>query len=182
MNTVFRSGDLNSGWFLYPYKSPVKDLLTGLKFLKKRHLTNAFNDDIGDIMTLIRSENRYDWIVPIPLDRGRKLERHFNQAELIARRARKSLNLPLRSCLKKKHSTMRQSTFSKEERIWNIRNSFKVARADSIQGKSILLVDDIYTTGATASEAARTLKECGASRIDIFAVARTQTELRKQVN
>lgn len=179
MGGGLRSAALTNGWFLYPYQPPVKDILTNLKFLKQRHLVKVFKEDIDDIMEMARSESSYDWIIPIPLDRKRRLERHFNQAELIAYHVSRKLNCPVRQYLQKKHPTYHQSAFSKDERQWNIRNSFKAVKTSRIRGKSILLVDDIYTTGATASEAARVLKERGASTVDIFALARTQAEPRK---
>ena len=69
---------------------------------------------------------------------------------------------------------------TREERVINIYGVFKVSSAKQTEGKSFLLVDDVLTTGATASEAARTLKKAGAKRVDLFALAKTNLPIKKE--
>ena len=66
---------LDEGWAFYPYESPVKELITGLKFAKKRRLLAPLMDDLGPLVPLMTSEIHYDFLIPIPLDSRRFLER-----------------------------------------------------------------------------------------------------------
>ncbi len=170
---------MDEGWTLYPYETPVRDILTGIKFAGKRWLVRIFGQDIQTLAGILTSENHYDAVIPIPIDHKRFIEREFNQSELIARRISKNTGIPLRThWLLKKHHTPSQGLLSKKERRINLQHVFEMSRLARLEGKSLLLVDDIFTTGATAEEAARTLKAAGAKRVDLFALARTPLESR----
>ena len=166
---------LDEGWSLYPYESPLKDMLTAIKFLRKRWLMKVFQEEIKDLAVSLASENPYDFLIPIPLDRQKYVDREFNQSELIARLLSRHTNLPIKTrFLYKRHSTPAQGLLSKMERQINLFGAFGVRQPEKISGNSFLLVDDIFTTGATAEEAAKTLKQYGAKRVGLFALARTQ--------
>lgn len=166
---------LDEGWALYPYEPPVRDILTGIKFAGKRWLVRVFHRDIEGLSHAMAAENRYDAIIPIPMARRRLLEREFNQSELIAGWIWKKTGIPLRTnILFKKHHTPSQGLLSRKERRINLQHAFEVRRRSEIKHQSFLLVDDILTTGATAEEAARTLKAAGAKRVDLFALACTE--------
>jgi ComF family protein len=164
-------------WALYPYESPVKELLTSIKFSKKRWLVQAFAEDLKAFGTALAAENRYDLVIPVPLDRAHFMERHFNQAALFAGIVAGGMKKPLRTVLKKKYSTPAQSRLNQKEREINLYQAFQVAAPRQVQGKRVLLVDDVLTTGSTVREAARALKAGGASSVDVFAVACTSREL-----
>ena len=172
-----RFQNLDEGWAIYPYEPPVRDILTGIKFAGKRWLVRVFHRDIETLSGLVASENYYDAIIPIPMARRRFLEREFNQSELIARWVWKKTGIPLRTnVLFKKYHTPSQGLLSQKERRINLRHVFQVRRPDEIKNRSFLLVDDIFTTGATAEEAARALKATGAKRVDLLTLARTGRE------
>ncbi len=172
-------GDL---WALFPYQSPLQEILAGIKFSKKRWLLNIFRNDLETFGKLLVSENHYDMMVPIPLDPKRLLERQFNQAELLAACLARALEIPVRKVLRKKYSTPTQSRLNQKEREVNLYQVFKVSNVRNLKGKKILLVDDILTTGATVREAARALKAHGAKRVDVFALACTSRELDRTRN
>jgi ComF family protein len=115
-----------------------------------------------------------DAIVPVPLARIRLLSRRFNQAQVLAAEiahiARKPL-LPM--ALKRTRSTPHQIGLSRQQRERNVAGAFAVSGGSEalIAGKSILLVDDVMTTGATASAAAKALKAAGAGRVDVLVLA-----------
>ncbi len=124
---------------------------------------------------MITSECLYDFILCVPMDRFKLMEREFNQAELIAEILSKACGIPLlRTGLQKHLRTPLQIHLNRTERKANLWGAFGLARGVSVSGRSILLVDDIITTGATAESAARILKEAGAKRVDFLALARTE--------
>ena len=115
-----------------------------------------------------------DVIIPIPLHRSKLKKRGFNQSLLIADFISKLTLLPLsESSLIKKKSTPSQISLSKPERIKNLEGSFEIVSFQKIQGKSVLLVDDIMTTGATLDTCASELMKAGAKEIYGFTLART---------
>ena len=165
---------LDQAWALTPYESPVKEILTAIKFHRKRWLVRIFADLINPLSKALAGENSYDVILPIPVDRTKLLNREFNQAELFARLMAAATGIPLRRhILQKPQPTSIQSRLGQKERLMNLTGAFRVSSGTAVRGKNILLVDDIFTTGATAEESARTLKSSGASRVDIFAIAST---------
>jgi len=115
-----------------------------------------------------------DLIVPVPLSSKRRVERGFNQAETIAGCVAKILDKPVdgQSLARKVHTPMHRASMDKKARELSVKNAFEVSRPKLIEGRSILLVDDIFTSGATVSNCAKALKKKGSSRVDIFTLAR----------
>ena len=115
-----------------------------------------------------------DVIIPIPLSRQRRLERGFNQAEIIADVVSRSARIPLDSysLTRKLHTPIHRVAMDNKARELTVQNAFEVARPKFIAGKNVLLVDDVFTSGATASNCARVLKKKGASVVNIFTLAR----------
>ena len=122
-------------------------------------------------------------VVPVPLHAGKLRQRGFNQSELIARVAikRHALNPPTGighlvlhpGILERRRETQSQTGLTRHQRRENIRGAFAVVRPSEIAGGNILLIDDVFTTGTTASECARVLRRAGASKIYVATVART---------
>lgn len=114
-------------------------------------------------------------LVPVPLHKTKRSERGFNQAELIVRSAAKHLPQPLEiaAVLKRQRPTHSQVGLTREERIANLRDAFRVVEPVRVKGKTVIVVDDVMTTGTTVSECARVLKKAGAKRVWAATVART---------
>ncbi len=117
-------------------------------------------------------------VVPVPLYKTRRRQRGFNQAELIARAALKCHpaggRLELRAgILLRTRDTHSQIGLTSHQRRENLRGAFAVACAPEVNGRAVLLVDDVYTTGTTATECARVLRRAGASRVWVATAART---------
>ncbi|MBP1750355.1 MAG: putative Phosphoribosyltransferase, partial [Deltaproteobacteria bacterium] len=115
-----------------------------------------------------------DCIIPVPVSEKRLRERGFNQSYIIAEEISAITGLPIdHATLIKKDGIRDQFSLSKNERKKNIKGAFKVKGPQCIKGRRILLVDDLFTTGYTASEAARTLMQAGSANVLLFALART---------
>ncbi|MEO5859214.1 MAG: phosphoribosyltransferase family protein [Pyrinomonadaceae bacterium] len=114
-----------------------------------------------------------DLIVPVPLSAKRAVERGFNQAEVVASYAAKILgkSVDTQSLIRKLHTPMHRASMDKKARELSVKNAFQVIRPKLIQGRSILLVDDIFTSGATVSNCAKALKKKGAARVNVFTLA-----------
>ncbi|HYL99190.1 MAG TPA: phosphoribosyltransferase family protein [Blastocatellia bacterium] len=121
-----------------------------------------------------------DLVVPIPLHPSRLRERGFNQADLISGVVSKALSVPVaKGILARARQTRRhRAGMDPVDRGRSVERAFHVERPAQIKGRSVLLVDDVYTTGATIGEAARSLLDAGASGITCFTIARVVPRLR----
>lgn len=172
---VSRGPWIRRAWALYRYDSPLSDIISAVKFSGKWWLLDIFEEDLKKFCAENIEILKYDFIVPVPLDRGKRIHREFNQSEILAKKINSSLKLRLKnSLLKKRHATPAQITLDKKAREANLFGAFEARNIKAFKGKNILLVDDIFTTGATSREASRILKQAGAARIDLISLARTE--------
>jgi len=113
------------------------------------------------------------WIVPVPLHWWRRLQRGYNQAEALAKGLSRSLDLRVRQPLRRIKATDRLAHKTASDRMDAMRQAFRARLDPGLKGRTILLVDDILTTGATCGAAARALKQAGAKRVIVAVLART---------
>lgn len=119
--------------------------------------------------------NKRDWdfIVPVPLHSLKKREREFNQAEILARRLADETQIQLNSkILRRIVPTVTQTLLSRDKRATNMKGAFAVPDGIRLQGKRIIVLDDILTTGATTNACARALRGAGATDVCVWTVAR----------
>jgi ComF family protein len=107
----------------------------------------------------------------------RRWKRGFNQAELLAREIARRWSVPVRNLVHRAKATAPQAGLTNAKRRANVNGAFRVPRPASVQGLRILLVDDVMTTGATASACARALKQAGAARVALLTVARVDRRM-----
>lgn len=115
-----------------------------------------------------------DLIVPIPLSKKRFIERGFNQAAVLAQilAKQKRLHLDEHSLARTVHTTVHRAGMDTKARELTVKKAFEVKRLKFVENKKILLIDDVFTSGATASACAKTLKKNGASKVYILTIAR----------
>ncbi len=114
-----------------------------------------------------------DAVVPVPLYPRKEREREFNQAEEIARAMSPALKAPVRAkWLRRLRDTRSQTELKASDRRRNVRGAFAVRRPEEVRERRILLIDDVFTTGATIGECARVLRKAGAARILVATPAR----------
>ncbi|GJL77702.1 MAG: phosphoribosyltransferase [Nitrospinaceae bacterium] len=155
------------------YDAVLKQLIQYFKFRNQPGVMK----DIVPLLSEYFSRRDESWdgfyVSPVPLHFRKMKERTFDQSFLLAREVARTLNLPLANgLLRRIKDTPSQAKKTKAERARNIKGAFQVDRPDRVAGLDILLVDDVLTTGSTASEAARMLKRSGARRVDIFTLGR----------
>lgn len=113
-------------------------------------------------------------ILPVPLHTRRLRQRGFNQAGLLARTLGRRLGLPASfDCLLRTCWTEPQTRLNREQRLQNVKDAFQVADPMRVKGRRILLVDDVFTTGTTLNECAKTLKAAGAAEVQAVTVSRS---------
>ena len=155
------------------YHAGLRDVVLSMKRTSHDALTTA----MGQLLVQRRREHladvRADMVVPIPMFWGRRLHRGKNSPEMLARCLAESLGVPMRpSILVRLRNTLPQAGLAPSRRFQNVHGAFRVRRPDAVRGARVLLVDDVLTTGATCSEAARMLKQAGATMVAVAVVAR----------
>jgi ComF family protein len=162
------------------YESGLRDLIHLLKFQQVRPaaavLGRMLAETIANLEPVIPSGKIA--VVPVPLHKNKQAQRGFNQAEMIARATLKQLCRPRRfdlltGVLLRRRETGSQIGLTRHQRRENLRGAFTVSDPTRILHRDILLVDDVFTTGTTASECARVLHRAGAAHVWVATVART---------
>ncbi|MBI4992694.1 MAG: ComF family protein [Candidatus Magasanikbacteria bacterium] len=155
---------------VYQEENSVGRLIKALKYNYAEDVLAAFAKMIdGFLIHQFGVLSEVDLIVPVPLHRRRLVERGFNQARLLADILGQKIGRPVVEWLQRERYTMQQAKLSREERRVNVHQAF--ANGD-FKADSVLLVDDVFTTGATMQECARVLKISGVKKVIGFSVAR----------
>jgi len=163
-------------WSCRFYENTVKKLIHQFKYQRKTRMIELFAETFPDALQAdIFSCHAIELIIPVPICKNRKKERGFNQAEIIAKKLSVTFSVPVsRRNLIKSKNTPPQTKLSKRSRISNLTDSFSVKNARLVRGKTILIVDDVMTTGATLNTSAIELLKAGAKKILGFTLARTK--------
>ncbi len=143
--------------------------MIAFKFYGFKSISKCF----GDLLARIIENNQIkaDIIIPVPVSKRRHFVRGYNQSFLIADTTSKLTQIKIEnSVLIKSRDNHKQSLLSLEERIENTKNVFEVKNSEKIRNKNVILIDDIYTTGATVNECSRILKNAGAKSVIVLTV------------
>lgn len=157
----------------YKYTGTIKKLIHEFKYSGNDYLGKP----LGKLMhAFIRDYQlpieHFDFLVPIPLHKNRQREREFNQAEILSQEIAREFNKKvLTNTLMRIKPTKTQADLNFQERCQNVEKSFGVTKPELIKNTDLLLIDDVLTTGATASQAAKCLKEAGARKVLLLTLA-----------
>lgn len=156
-------------------KGPVREAIHQFKYRRalwfRPFLTELLLHEAVPALEL--STLPWQGVVPVPLHPVKQREREFNQAELLAEPLARRLNLPLLTRLIRRITpTESQTTLSREARAENVQRAFEVVPGSEVENKRLIIVDDVFTTGATTSGVARVLRAAGAAEVVVWAVAR----------
>ena len=155
------------------YRDRLRDAVIRMKQLGQEPLTLSVGFLLAEVLRDRICQSRPDLLVPVPAHWWKRLMRGVNGPDLLAEAISQTLAIPLfADLLVCRRRTRKQGTLLPSERLVNVRDAFRVSANYEVAGAAVLLVDDIVTTGATASEAAKTLRRAGAARVSVVMVAR----------
>lgn len=159
-------------WSLCSYEGTIKDLIHKFKYNQKIQYKAIFENLLKEFFEAFNILRDVDLIVPIPLHPARLREREYNQSQILASMVAEIIKKPAAlDVVTRLKNTRSQIDLDEKRRIKNITGCFAVKNPVQIKSKSILLVDDVLTTGITLSEAARTIKQFSPNKISCLTLA-----------
>lgn len=167
----------------FDYRDPlIKKAIWTLKYHHRKHvgqklgelLYNAMIEEVADMTNFTKGQPIY--VIPVPLSRTRKKMRGYNQAEAIAKSfcectTNKICELKNKIIIKKVNTIPQAKITNRNTRLKNIKNAFEIISPSLVYGKTIIIIDDVTTTGGTMTEIIKLLKKSGAKKVVGFAVA-----------
>jgi ComF family protein len=160
------------------YENELRKLIHLFKYGRVRTLSRPLGKLLGRALP---NEQSFDVIVPMPLHWRKRWQRGFNQADLLAHEIGRRTHTPVRNALRRIRNTVTQAGLTSAKRRQNVSGAFQASRhartRASLDGRRVLLIDDVMTTGATAASCARTLKRAGARHVTLLTLARADRRL-----
>lgn len=153
---------------VYEYQAPLSFVIQNFKYENAKYHAEFFANEMYEIFI---NENLYcDVITFVPMHEKRLRKRGYNQAELLAKELSKLVGVEVLDCITKTKETEHQANLTQKEREKNLKGTFK-ANKKVVAGKSVLLVDDVMTTGSTVDAISKELKRAGATKISVLTLA-----------
>lgn len=158
---------------VYYYEGQIKRSLLKFKFNGDSSYADIFGKAMAKRIKESYGETHFDAVCFVPMTKSAERKRGYNQSELLAAKVADELNLPVVSCLEKLRNSPKQKDLTAAERTENIKGSFGITNKTKIKGKTIILCDDIKTTGATLRECSDMLFNAGAKDVYCLCLALT---------
>lgn len=159
-----------AGRGIFVYRSAAESMYR-FKYAKRQEYARFYGQQIAEKAGGIIKKWKPDALVPVPIHSTKKRERGYNQAALLAEETGRILNIPVESrLLLRVKKTLPQKALSDDERQNNLKKAFKISRND-VKLKTVIIIDDIYTTGSTIDACAETLKEAGVEKVYFITAA-----------
>lgn len=157
----------------YRTEGQVREAIVGFKYRDEYYQQGPLVEWLTE--TFDRHAQSGDWhaLVPVPLYHRRHRERGFNQAKEIASGLGIRRKLPVLDCLYRYRETLSQASLERSARWENMTDAFRLKPAFDVKGRNLLLIDDVFTTGATANACAQALRQAGAGQLAVLTVARS---------
>jgi competence protein ComFC len=156
------------------YEDELRQLIHLFKYARVRTLSKP----LGRLLALaLPRDSAFDAIVPMPLHWRKRWQRGFNQAALLAREISRRTHIPVHNALWRARNTAAQAGLTNAKRRKNVSGAFRAKKSAALGNKSILLIDDVMTTGATAAACARALKMAGAAQVTLLTLARADRRI-----
>ncbi len=159
------------------YEETLRELIHLFKYSKVRPLAKPLG---ALIARAIPREQRFDVIISMPLHWKKRWSRGYNQSDLLAKEIARRWGVPVKKIVRRVKATEPQAGLSHSKRRLNMRGAFAMRRGADVKGLRVLVIDDVLTTGATASACAKVLKRAGARHVAVAAVARTDRRMDRE--
>jgi len=156
------------------YEDTLRQLIHLFKYGRIKPLARTL---AAHLASALPRDQKFDVVVPMPLHWRRRWQRGFNQSELLARLTARRCGIPMVNAVRRTRATAAQAGLSNARRRENVAGAFRVRKPQAVEGRRVLLIDDVMTTGATASACALALKRGGASSVTLLALARVDRRL-----
>jgi len=156
------------------YEDTLRQLIHLFKYGRIKPLARTL---AAHLASALPRDQKFDVVVPMPLHWRRRWQRGFNQSELLARLSARRCGIPMVNAVRRTRATAAQAGLSNARRRENVAGAFRVRKPQAVEGRRVLLIDDVMTTGATASACALALKRGGASSVTLLALARVDRRL-----
>ena len=153
------------------YGGVLKKLILNLKYHKSFIAGKVLADLLCQI--IIEKKLSIDCICYVPISKDSLKKRGFNQCSVLAKNISSILDIPVIDCLVKVKETKEQKLLGKEERMKNILDAFEIKNKEKLFKKNILLIDDVYTTGATINECKKNIEKCNINKIYVLTIAKS---------
>ena len=153
------------------YGGVLKKLILNLKYHKSFIAGKVLADLLCQI--IIEKKLSIDCICYVPISKDSLKKRGFNQCSVLAKNLSSILDIPVIDCLVKVKETKEQKLLGKEERMKNILDAFEIKNKEKLFKKNILLIDDVYTTGATINECKKNIEKCNINKIYLLTIAKS---------
>ena len=151
------------------YEAELRGLIHLFKYGRIRTLAKP----LGKLLArALPRDQAFDVIIPMPLHWRKRWQRGFNQSELLAREISRRIHTPVVNALRRVRNTSAQAGLTSAKRRRNVSGAFQARKRGAIDGKRVLLIDDVMTTGATAASCARALQRAGARQVILLTLAR----------
>ncbi len=152
--------------YFFKYEKIIRKLILQYKFFNRPIISEMFSKIILKNKKICGILKFYDIIIPVPMHKNKKCARGYNQTELFSKQIADKLWITYNeNVLIKIKDNTRQSSLNLEGRTTNVKNVFKIIDENTVKGKNIILIDDIYTTGVTLEECTKELKRAGAKTV-----------------
>ena len=161
--------DIDKSRSVFNYKDTVAKLIKRAKYNGKRFILDYFACELANLY--VKENFAVDYITYVPMTKKALRKRGYNQSQYLANGVGNKVGVPVIDCLAKTKETVRQAKLTRNERLKNLQGAFSVTMRKEVKGKSILLIDDVTTTGSTAQVIAHRLKRAGASKVYVLTVA-----------
>jgi ComF family protein len=161
------------------YEGALRELIHLFKYSRMKPLARTLASYLASALP---RDQVFDLVVPMPLHWRRQFQRGFNQSELLARRTARRCGIPMVKAVRRRRATVAQAGLTNARRRQNVAGAFRVKRPRAVEGRRVLLIDDVMTTGATAAACALELKRAGAKSVVLLALARVDRRLVEPAN
>lgn len=160
---------IDRGRSVFTYKEQIAALISGMKYHNKRYLIDYFAEKLSFLY--LQNYFNADYITYVPMTKKARNKRGYNQSELLAKGVSQRTGVELKQVVEKVKETKRQAKLNKAQRLKNLQGAFRVINKSEVKEKTVVIVDDVSTTGTTAQLIASLLKNVGAKRVYLISVA-----------